>query len=256
MTDDLTPVGVAAALGERPVRAYPALLSTEVTAMAWARAGAATGSVVVADYQASPRGRGGLPWTVQAGRGLGFSLILRPTLSPEREGWPYLTSSLAVADVLGDQVGLEWPDTVSGVAEHDTQAQVGTHAELGPDRTEWVCITVLIAVTQTPRVELLDRLVTAVELRLSDDENEVLSAYRSRCQTLGRQVRARMIPMGPGGPEVVGEAVDVLGDGSLVVLTARGNRVAVPPQNLGLLEAPQVPPELPPDVARRLRNWA
>jgi len=63
-----------------------------------------------------------------------------------------------------------------------------------------------------------------------------------------------MIPMGADGPEVVGEAVDVLGDGSLVVLTARGNRVAVPPQNLGLLETPQTPPELPPDVARRLHD--
>ncbi|MEO5851098.1 MAG: hypothetical protein ABIQ15_01170 [Nocardioides sp.] len=254
MTDDLTPVEVAAALGGRPVRAYPALLSTEAAAMAWARAGAPTGSVVVADYQASPRGRGGLPWTVEAGRGLGFSLIVRPTLPPEREGWPYVASSLAVADVLGDQAGVEWPDTVSGAAGGDTLAQLGTYVELGPDRTEWVCVTVLVASAQPPRVELLDRLVTAVELRLAGDENEVLSSYRSRCLTLGRQVRARMIPMGADGPEVVGEAVDVLGDGSLVVLTARRNRVAVPPQNLGLLETPQIAPELPPDVARRLHD--
>jgi len=63
-----------------------------------------------------------------------------------------------------------------------------------------------------------------------------------------------MIPMGPGGPEIIGEAVDVLADGSLVVLTARGSRVAVPPQNLGLLEEPVDPPEVPPDVRRRLRS--
>ncbi len=254
MTDDLTPVKVAAALNGRPVRAYPALLSTEAAAMAWARAGAPTGSVVVADYQASPRGRGGLPWTVEAGRGLGFSLIVRQMLPPEREGWPYIASSLAVADVLGDRAGVEWPDTVTGAADHDPLAQLGTYVELGPDRTEWVCVTVLVASAQSPRVKLLNQLVTAVELRLAGDQVEVLSAYLLRCQTLGRQVRARMIPMGPDGPEVVGEAVDVLADGSLVVLTVRGNRVAVPPQNLGLLEAPQVPSTLPPDVARRLRG--
>lgn len=51
--------------------------------------------------------------------------------------------------------------------------------------------------------------------------------------------------MGPGGPEVVGEAVGILADGGLVLLTARGNRVAVPPHNLGLLEAPRAPVEAP-----------
>lgn len=254
MSDDLTPVEVTAALRGRPVRVYPAVLSTEATAMAWARAGAPTGSVVVADYQASPRGRGGLPWAVETGRGLGFSLIVRPTLPPEREGWPYVASSLAVADVLGGHAGLEWPDTVASAADRDMLAQLGTYAELGPDRTEWVCVTVLVVSAQPPRAELLHRLVTAVDQRFAADKNEVLSAYRSRCYTLGRQVRALMIPMGPGGPEVVGEAVDVLDDGSLVVLTARGNRVAVPPVNLGLLEVPEAPPQLPPDVARRLRE--
>ena len=254
MSGDLETAAVAAVLGERPVRAYPALLSTEAAAMAWARTGAQGGSVVVADYQASPRGRGGLPWTVEAGRGLGFSLILRPALPPEREGWPYVAASLAVAEVLGAHAGVEWPDTAAGTADHDTLAQLGAYVELGPDRTEWVCVTVLVTEAAAPRVDLLRRLVTAVELRLADPEDDVLTAYRSRCLTLGRRVRARMIPMGADGPEVVGEAVDVLGDGSLVVLTVRGNRVAVPPQNLGLLETPQVPPELPPDVARRLRG--
>ncbi len=254
MSGDLETAAVAAVLGERPVRAYPALLSTEAAAMAWARTGAPGGSVVVADYQASPRGRGGLPWTVEAGRGLGFSLILRPALPPEREGWPYVASSLAVAEALGDHAGLEWPDTVLGTSDRDPLAQLGTYVELGPDRTEWVCVTVLVAAAQPPRVRLLNRLVTAVELRLADPETDVLTAYRPRCRTLGRHVRARMIPMGADGPEVVGEAVDVIGDGSLVVLTARGNRVAVPPANLGLLEPPQIPPELPPDVAWRLQD--
>ncbi len=60
--------------------------------------------------------------------------------------------------------------------------------------------------------------------------------------------------MGPGGPEINGEAVDVLADGSLVVLTARGNRVAVPPQNLGVLATPEGPLTLPRDVLRRLED--
>ncbi|MDQ4130536.1 MAG: hypothetical protein M3133_06040, partial [Actinomycetota bacterium] len=73
----------------RPVRTYPAILSTSADAFAWARAGAPEGALVVADYQAAPRGRAGLPWEVRPGEGLGFSLVLRPELPPEREGWLY-----------------------------------------------------------------------------------------------------------------------------------------------------------------------
>ena len=60
--------------------------------------------------------------------------------------------------------------------------------------------------------------------------------------------------MGPSGPEVVGEAVDVLEDGALVIRTERGSRVAVPPQNLGLLEDPAGSPEVPADIRTRLER--
>jgi len=251
MSDDLSATVLADSLG---VRAYPALLSTEAEAMAWARKGAPAGAVVVADYQASPRGRGGLPWTVRPGTGLGFSLLMRPALSLEREGWPYVTASLAIAEVLGHDTVLEWPDTVLTGAGQQPLARVGVYVELGPASTGWVSVTVHVEEVLPPRAPLLDRLLTAIEYRLCDDTDNVLAAYRSRCVTFGRQVRARMIPMGPGGPEVNGEAVDVLGDGSLVVVTARGSRVAVPPQNLGLLESPEAPPELPHDIRRHLEN--
>lgn len=253
MSGDLDPDDVVAVLGDRPARAYPALLSTESDAMAWARSGAATGAVVVADYQASPRGRGGLPWRVQAGRGLGFSLVLRPELAPEREGWPYVAASLAVAEVI-ENAGVDWPDAVVDPRGQRPLARLGVYVELGPARTDWVSVTVLVEDAPPPRAPLLGRLVEAIERRLGDDADPVLAAYRARCVTLGRQVRARMIPMGPGGPEVNGAAVDVLADGALVVLTARGSRVAVPPQNLGLLEAPEIPPELPQDIRNRLEG--
>lgn len=254
MNGDLGVTEVSAALGDRPVRAYLALLSTEAEAMAWARAGAATGALVVADYQASPRGRGGLPWTVQPGRGLGFSLLARPALPPEREGWPYVAASLAVAEVIGDHAALDWPDTVVAPEGEPALARLGCYVELGPDRTDWATITVLVVDAAPPRAALLRQLVDALENRLDAAADTVLSVYRSRCITLGRQVRARMIPMGSGGHEINGEAVDVLADGALVVLTAQGNRVAVPPQNLGLLEAPTAPPELPRDIRRRLED--
>lgn len=245
MSEDLGGAVLAAALPEREVRSYPALLSTEAVAMAWARQGAAAGSVVVADYQASPRGRGGLPWTVRPGEGLGFTLLTRPELPPEREGWPYVPGLLALHDVVGNATSsLLWPDQVHD-ADGSVLARLGVYVELGPMRTEWVTSTVLVERAQPPRAELLVALLRALERRLGDPPEQVLQAYRARCSTLGRTRRARLIPMGPGGPEVTGEAVDVLPDGALVLLTGKGNRVAVPPQNLGLLEEPAPPVQVP-----------
>ncbi|MDQ3627480.1 MAG: hypothetical protein M3419_01420 [Actinomycetota bacterium] len=242
---DLSAPAVSMALRGRQVRAYPALLSTEAVAMAWARDGAPSGAVVVADYQASPRGRGGLPWTVRQGHGLGFTLLLRPELPPAREGWPYVAALLALHDILGtDGTGLAWPDTVHA-AGGGILARLGVYVELGPSRTEWISVTVLAEEVPRPRSALLAVLVAALEERLTAPAEEVLADYLPRCSTLGQQRRARLIPMGPGGPEVTGEAVDVLADGALVLLTARGNRVAVPPHNLGLLEEPAGPVEPP-----------
>lgn len=242
---DLGGIVVAAALGDRPCRTYPALLSTEAAAMAWARHDAPSGAVVVADYQASPRGRGGLPWTVRPGEGLGFTLLARPELPPEREGWPYVPALLALHDVVGtDDVGLTWPDAVH-TADGVPLAALGVYVELGPARTQWLTVTALVEHARPPRAALLARLVDALEHRLAQPAEQVLTDYLPRCATLGRRRRARLIPMGPGGPEVTGEAVDVLDDGALVLLTDRGNRVAVPPHNLGLLEEPAGPVEPP-----------
>jgi len=238
MSDDLRAGPVAQVLGDRAVRAYPALLSTEASAMAWARDAAPDGAVIVADYQASPRGRGGLPWTVAPGRGLGFSVVLRPALAPQREGWPYVAASLALADVIGPRTRLRWPDAVVGADQDRPLAQLGVHVELGPARTEWITITVLVEDATPPRAPLLARLVRAIEERLAQPGPTVLAVYRPHCATLGHHTRALLIPMGPGGLAVEGEAVDVLDDGALVLLTVRGSRVAVLPQNLGLLGPP------------------
>lgn len=245
LAGDLDPAVLAAELPGRPVRSYPALLSTEATAQAWARQGAPAGSVVVANYQASPRGRAGLVWSTHPGAGLGFTLVLDPELPPEREGWPYVAALLALHDVVGAvRGGLAWPDEVHGPGGTPL-ARLGAHVELGPARSRWVTVTVLVEQAAAPRAALLAELVRALEHRFAAPPGVVLADYLARCDTLGRRWRARLIPMGPGGPEVIGEAVDVLADGALVLRTDRGHRVAVPPQNLGLLEPPAPPEQLP-----------
>jgi BirA family biotin operon repressor/biotin-[acetyl-CoA-carboxylase] ligase len=211
------------------------MVSTEADALAWARAGAPGGAVVVADYQASPRGRAGLEWQVSPGRGLGFSLILRPRLRPEREGWMYVAASSGLADLAGPRSTIDWPDEVR--RGNRRVAAVGVNAHLGPARVEWAVVSVVIPDAEPPRGPLLARALAAIEARCSATPDAVLYDYRPRCETLGRTVRARLIPVGPAGPQVTGRAADALLDGALVIVRDDdGRRIAVRPQHLGLLE--------------------
>ena len=230
---DLSTAELEAALPGRPVRSYPALVSTDAEARAWARAGADEGAVVVAGYQASPRGRGGLEWTVGP-ESLAFSLVLRPRLPPEREGWLYVVAACAVADVVGGDARIRWPDEVW--ARGARAGAAGIHVELGPDGTEWATLTVLLCDAPPPRAPLLARAVAAIESRYREPTVPVLAGYLRRCDTVGQRVTARLIPLGPGGAKVTGNAVRVLADGALVLETDEGTRIAVRPQHLGILE--------------------
>lgn len=231
---DLSDAALKEVMPDRPLRAYPAILSTGADALSWARAGAPEGAVVVADYQASPRGRSGLPWEVRPGEGLGFSLVLRPDLTPEQEGWLYSVATSGIADVLGPQATIMWPDEV--LVSGQTAAAVGVHAELGPEQILWAVVTVLLMEAREERAKLLARVIDAIEERYRSPADELLADYVARCATLRRKVRARLIPMGPAGPQVRGVAVDCRLDGSLVIQTERERRVAVLPQFLGLLD--------------------
>ncbi|MFP5252143.1 MAG: biotin--[acetyl-CoA-carboxylase] ligase [Actinomycetes bacterium] len=237
MTDDLGAEALVAAVGERPVRTYPALLSTEADALAWARADAPDGAVVVADYQAAPRGRSGLLWQVVPGRDLAFSVVLRPQLALEREGWLYSVVTLALCDVCGDDARIRWPDEVR---RGDVRVgAVGVHVEPGPRAVEWAVASVLLADVGPPRSPLLARVLAAIDRRSASPPAETLAEHRARCTTIGRRVRAALLPMGPNAQRLTGTAASTLKDGALVVATEEGTRVAVPPQSLWLLEDDQ-----------------
>jgi BirA family biotin operon repressor/biotin-[acetyl-CoA-carboxylase] ligase len=227
--DDLAAEVLARALPGRAIRTYPAVLSTAADALAWARAGGPAGAVVVADYQASPRGRGGLEWRVAPGEGLCFSLVLRPELSIRDEGWTYVAASLGLSDAL-EAAPLEWPDTVVD------RAALGVHTEAGHGGVQWAVVNAFVPGAPPPRAELLARVVSAVEARAGEPRTRVLAEYLRRCTTIGRRVTARVIPLGPNELRVTGVAATVKTDGSLVVETDDARRIAVLPHHLGFLE--------------------
>ena len=251
---DLGRLALEEQLPGRPLRTFPALLSTESEALSWAGQGAPDGALVVADYQVSPRGRSGLSWgdmMSDPGQGLGASVVLRPDLPEQREAWLYTSCLLAVSDALDEPTRLEWPDQV--LADGTRVGAVGVQSEPESGRLRWSVVSLMIPRAAPPRTELLATVLSAIDARLHEPTDEVLDAYRQRCRTLGRRVSARMLPMGPAAPTITGVAVDVTPDGGLSIATDDGARVVVLPQSLGFLEDPDAGPKGPGSTADRTR---
>jgi BirA family biotin operon repressor/biotin-[acetyl-CoA-carboxylase] ligase len=234
VTGELSAEDLERALPGRPIRFYRALLSTEADALAWARADATDGAVVAAEYQASPRGRAGLEWHPTPLESVVFSLVLRPRLPAEREGWLYTVAAAGLADALGPDASIEWPDEVLVHGEH--AGAVGVQTGLGTAGIEWAVVNVFVARPPPPRAAAIGRAVEAIEERCRQRPAALLVDYLRRCATLGRRVSARLIPLGPAGVVITGTAVNARTDGSLVLAREDGVRVAVRPQSLGLLE--------------------
>ena len=240
-----------------PLRFYPIALTTESLALGWARTeDAPEGATVVADQELSPRQRKGPPWVAFAGRGLYFSTVLRPGLPPEGEGLLWLLAALGAAEGLAAATGLDvrikWPDDllvgarkIGGVK---MKAQLGpqeiasavltfrlnldvTEAELPEDLRADATSVSLETGRAAGRAAILGAILSGLERRYDDDVPSMLEGYRARCETLGRAVRALLVPRG----EVIGTARDVDSFGSLVV-EAGSRRRTVPPDVLKKLE--------------------
>lgn len=231
--EPLTVESVETELPGRPVRVHQGVVSTEADARAWARQGAPSGSVVVAEHQIAARGRSARPWHVEPGRDVGLSIVLRPQLPAEREGWIWLLGSLALGDVLGSGHDLHWPDQArQGGA---LTGAVVVHADHDGSVVRSAVLSAMLVRPGPRRTVALGRFVESVERWLGTEVEAVLAGYRTRCATLGTEIRARLVPLTPDAATVVGRASDVRPDGSIVVETSDDRRVAIPPSALGSL---------------------
>jgi BirA family transcriptional regulator, biotin operon repressor / biotin---[acetyl-CoA-carboxylase] ligase len=102
-------------LAGRRILYYPAVESTNTTARTLAEEGAAGGSVVIAEEQLKGRGRRGRQWFSPPGKGLWFSIILRPDCIPPAAAAPVtLVAAAALGRCLRSETGLhvtlKWPN--------------------------------------------------------------------------------------------------------------------------------------------------
>jgi BirA family biotin operon repressor/biotin-[acetyl-CoA-carboxylase] ligase len=95
---------------------HECLDSTNRLAADLARAGAAEGTVVLAEQQTAGRGRLGRTWTSPARVNLYCSVILRPSLPPTAVPVVTLVAAVAVAEAIEDTIAtppaIKWPNDV------------------------------------------------------------------------------------------------------------------------------------------------
>ncbi|ADU51402.1 biotin/acetyl-CoA-carboxylase ligase [Thermaerobacter marianensis DSM 12885] len=228
----------------------PEVGSTNDVARRLADDGAPEGTLVIADRQLAGRGRLRRAWWSPPG-GLWMSLILRPTLPPERLPLLTLAAAAAVAEALerhaGRPVAVKWPNDVliddrkiAGILletvahPHGAEyvvAGIGINLDVEGEpvppglegRLTWLAREVVEPVTRNEVAEaVLDRLEVRYRQLHDQGPDPVLDAWRARAAWLGEPVRVTL----PAG-EVVGIALDVAPDGSLVVEQAGGRRERV-----------------------------
>jgi BirA family transcriptional regulator, biotin operon repressor / biotin---[acetyl-CoA-carboxylase] ligase len=95
-------------------RYHSELQSTNTEAKRLAAEGAPEGTVVLSESQSAGRGRLGREWTSPAGRGLLFSMLMRPRLAVSEAHLLTLVTAVAVAEAIEAQarvpVHLKWPN--------------------------------------------------------------------------------------------------------------------------------------------------
>jgi BirA family biotin operon repressor/biotin-[acetyl-CoA-carboxylase] ligase len=226
------------------VEVLPEAGSTNALLGARARDGEAEGLVLVTEHQTAGRGRLDRTWVTPPRAAITGSFLLRPprdTVAPER--WPLLPllTAVAVTDAItavgGPRCELKWPNDVlhdglklAGILLERVETSAGPAALVGiglnvsTTRAELPVPTAASLLTagmvDPDRTALLRALVVALGSRYAawsaggrDADAELLEVYRSRCDTIGRQVRVEL----PNGSSLDGVAVGVAADGALLV---------------------------------------
>jgi BirA family transcriptional regulator, biotin operon repressor / biotin---[acetyl-CoA-carboxylase] ligase len=233
--------------------------STNERAKQLALGGAPHGTLVTADEQTAGRGRQGRSWVAPAGKALLMSLVLRD-LGAAQAYLP-LGAALAVCEAseLSAPVrcAIKWPNDVwverrklagilvegrpqDGWAVLGIGLNVSTAEDEFPEELRAIATSLTAAAGATTEpattpAEVLDRLLLALEARLADSPDAIVTAWRERDALFGETVRWQ---------DGEGIATGIDNSGALLVETSSG-RVTLDAGEVHLLRPNSRPFQLP-----------
>jgi BirA family transcriptional regulator, biotin operon repressor / biotin---[acetyl-CoA-carboxylase] ligase len=171
--------------------------STNTDALALAESGAPEWTVVATGHQTAGRGRLGRSWNDVPGTSLLVSVLLRPSLLPDRAPLLTLLAAVAMVEAAGlPSMRSKWPNDLL----------VGDRKVGGDPDAEGILSRYLAGLKD--------------EYEHHHFPDRVVARYAQVCSTLGRQVRATPV----GGSVVEGLARDLDERGSLLVETEDGTQ--------------------------------
>ena len=229
----------------RKVYTFQTIDSTNSCARTLAACWAEEGTVVIAEEQTAGRGRLGRSWHAAPGENLTFSLILRPSIPPDRMGLLSLLIAAGIARGIEESTGLrvfcKWPnDLLYGGKK---LAGILLEGSFAGDRVDHVVVGIGLNVNQrefppeiAPRATSLARELNAPLDRiglykslLKSLEDEYLAgnaeAYTSTVQRwlAYAPVIGRTISVSHQGEVLYGRVRGVNPDGSLLVANHTGD---------------------------------
>jgi len=253
--DKLLPAEISQGLKTRylkgPIHHFETLPSTNDLAKELGSQNAPEGSLVVAECQSQGRGRLGREWDSPPGVGLYASLLLRPPLPPTEMPQITLTTAVAVVRALrratGVAPGIKWPNDL--LVDGKKVGGILTEMETESDRIRYLVVGLGLNVNNREFPPPLDLTATSLalatgssfhrpgilrawleefealyDLFLNQDFGVILEEWRKYNVTLGQTVTVRQGPR-----EISGLAVEVAGDGAMLVQQRTGEVMRVTP---------------------------
>jgi len=228
------------------IYAFKTIGSTNELANTLALQGEADGSVIIAEAQTKGRGRAGKRWESPMGKGLWFSVILRPDIGVKRAGLFPLVAAVAVAEAVEGTVCLQpsvkWPNDllleekkfcgilsevqftgvrveyiVLGIGVNVNQEREDFSEELRDKATSLLIVTGRTIDRLALLAEVLYCLEKNYELILYRRAQEVLEKWRELCGYWGQPV-----VLVQGKSEVSGILEGLSEDGGILLRTSSG----------------------------------
>lgn len=244
--DDLLALVTGNQVVGRDIRVLQETNSTNDLVERMARDGVPEGVVVFAEAQTRGRGRLGRRWISPPGKGLWFSVLLRPELRPQAATQITVAAATALCRAIRGQTDLipqvKWPNDI--LIDGRKVAGVLTELNAEPDRVKHLVLGIGLDVNMEPadfpaevrplatslriaagrplaRGDLAASLLRELDAdyaRLCRGQFAALAdEWESQCITLGRRVRLHL-----GTRELTGRAESLDEDGALLLRTEHG----------------------------------
>lgn len=229
---------------------FPSVNSTNYVAKALAYHGATDGTIVVAEEQDSGKGRLERNFYSPRGKGIWFSVVLRPKFLPHEAPKCTLMAAVAVAEAMNRfnlKAQIKWPNDIM----FDGRKIVGILTEMTCELSKVTYIVTGIGINVNISREEFPEELRSVAASLSEMNGENLSRvkfFRAVLEELDKLYRTvnssdfvkvfalwikynitlgkniRVIPADNNGEIFSGKAIDLDTEGALIVETAQGLR--------------------------------